>query len=587
MDNDKPLERDEKGDVLFDTGKMDWEKIRKSQYTYVFRYYDEMKSHYFPYFGLFSFADERMNEAKLDPEFYEKQLYWTPNHPPYDFFIRYHNWQLSMLIEFFKEVFEERAFIDGYQPSHKYYRVILPKSKHDEIINFINDFGLLSIRDLMLELIATAQNNYVEEIAFWERSEMQKLVNSAKKETQKAIQVIEKLDTKARERGEPGSKPPSELQYINFVFNDGAIKIEHAWLAREFIDHFKSYYSDLHYKNWKLDLERYPDRFEENIIKQQFKYKLAKSFYNLLTKCKFFPITKEEPTPNRLMLCIVRLLEFCLIPVAGTDELDEIKIKNVRNWLKRNELQPALTYAEIPANKERLLKYFEPELISITDEVKKADAISIALFISKRFNIDHLFADLTHIAQALRESAWMIGHQMLGDGRPFEPQFDEFRSFSELVNGVRAGKKIASIKYTLEGDDKEYLLTQRLPLYLIEESINDYSEDNQVEFDTDPVKTKITRTEDGGLKVDKEDEFNLPENRFMVRIVKSLYDYLLAEAAPVDERDFMPSERYYGIIASLLQETWFFYHQRPPEWFVIQKVKNWHQMALIKQKGRS
>jgi hypothetical protein len=587
MDNDKPLERGEKGDVKFDTGLVDWEKIRKSRYTYVFRYYDEKKTRYFPNFGLFSCADERMDKAKLNPEFYEKQLYWTPDHPPYDFFIRYHNWQLGMLVEFFKEVFEERAFIEGYQPSHKYYRIILPKSKHDEIINFINDFELLGVRDLLFELIATAQHKYVEKIAFWERPQMQKLISTAEKETQKAIEVIEKLDTEAWERGELGSKPPSELQYINFVFNDGVVKIEHAWLAQEFIDHFKRYYSDLHYKNWKLDLERYPERFEENIVKQQYKYKLAKSFYNLLTKCNFSPIKEEEPTPNRLMLCIVRLLEFCLIPVAGPDELDEIKIKNLRNWLKRNELQPALTRAEISANKERLLKYFEPELINITDEVKNAEAIAIALFISKRFNIDHLFADITHIAQALRESVWMIGHQMLGDGRSFEPQFDEFRSFSKLVNGVITGQKITSIKYTLEGDDKEHELTQRLPLYLIEQSLKDYSEENQVEFDTDPVKTKITRTNDGGLKVDKEDKFNLPETRFMVRIVKSLYDYLLVEAPPTDEREFMPSERYYGIIANLLQDTWFFYHQRHPEWFIIEKVKDWHKMAQIKQKEKS
>ena len=74
---------------------------------------------------------EKMEKARKDPEFFEKQLYWTPDRPPYDFFIRYHNWQLAMLVEFFKEVFEERAFIEGYQPNNKYYRVILAKAKHD------------------------------------------------------------------------------------------------------------------------------------------------------------------------------------------------------------------------------------------------------------------------------------------------------------------------------------------------------------------------------------------------------------------------------------------------------------------------
>lgn len=584
MEKEFPLERDAKGDVKLNIGKTDWEKIRKSQYTYIFHYYDEKRGRFVPYFGLFSSADERMEKARKDPEFFEKQLYWTPDRPPYDFFIRYHNWQLAMLVEFFKEVFEERAFIEGYQPNNKYYRVILAKAKHDEIINCINDYGLLSIRDLLFEVIATAQHKYVEEIAFWERPEMQKLVNTAEKETKKAIAVIEKLDTKEWERDEPGAKPPSELKYINFVFNDGAIKIEHAWLASEFIDHFKKYYGDLQYKDWKMDLERYPERFEDNIKKQQFKYKLAKSFYNLLTKTKIFPVSPGEPTPNRQMLCIARLIEFCLIPVAGPDEIDEIKIKNIRNWLKRKELEPALTYAEIPADKERLLKYFEKDFINITDEVKRADAISIGYFLSKRFKVDHLVHDLVHIAQSLKEYGSHIGHQMIGDGRPFEPTFPEFIAFSKLINGIKEGSKITSIKFRLEGDEKEYEISQRLPMYLIEEALKEYSEDQKVEFDTEPVQTTVTRPDQRSFKIQKADRFMQPEERFMVRIVKSFYDYLLAEAPPAGDRDFMPSERYYALIASMLQDTWFFYHQMHPEWFIIQKVKQWHKMSIPDKK---
>lgn len=580
MEQEMPIERDAKGDVKLNIGKADWEKIRRSQYCYIFHHYDEDKDYFFPCFGLFSSADERMEKARKDPEFFEKQLYWTPDHPPYDFFIKYHNRQLAMLVEFFKEVFEERAFLEGYQPNHKYYRVILPKAKYNEIINCINDYELLPIRDLLLEIISTAQHKYVEEIAHWERPEMQKLVTTAEKETQKAIAVVDKLDTKAWERGDLDAKPLSELKYINFVFNDGAIKIEHAWLAGEFIEHFKQFYADLHYKNWRLDLERYPERFEDNIKKQQFKYKLAKSFYNLLTKTKLFPVTPKEPTPNRLMLCIAKLLEFCLIPVAGSEEIDEIKVKNVRNWLKRKELEPALTFAEIPADKKRLLKYFEEEFINITDDIKRADAISVAYYLTKRFKMDHLVHDFVHIAQALREYGSHVGHQMIGKGRPFEPTFPEFVSLSKLVNGVIGGRKITSIRYKLDGDDNEYELTQRLPMYLIEESIKEYSNDQQVEFDTEPVQTSVTRPRVGAFKIQKADQFMQPENRFMVRFVKSFYDYLLTEAPPSDERDFLPSERYYSIIANMLQDTWFFYNQMHPEWFVIQKVKQWHKMSL-------
>ena len=578
MSEDNLPERDSKGDVKFNYGKADWDKIRRSQYTYIFHYYDEVKDHYFPHFGLFSSADERMEKAKEDPEFFEKELYWTPDHPPYDFYIRYHNGQLAMLVEFFKEVFEEKAFLHGYQPNHKYFKAILPKSKHDEIINCINDFELLPIRDLLFEVISIAQDNYVEHIAFWERPEMQKLVTSAEKETQKAIQVIEKLDEKAWMRGDAGAKPPSELLHINFVFNDGTIKIEHDWLAKEFIDHFKRYYDDLPYKNWRIDLARYPERFEDNIKKQQFKYKLAKSFYNLLTKTGLFKVTEAEPTPNRLMLCIAKLLEFCLIPVADEAELDEIRIKNIRNWLKRNELQPALTHAEIPPDKERLLKYFEPEFVNITDDVKRADAISLGFYLGKRFNVEDLVPDLVHIAAALKECGWLIGHQMFSGGIQPKAPFEEFEYFKKLVKGVKEKRKLASIKFKMEGDDTEYELQQRLPLYLIEEAIKEYSDDHQVEMDTDLVKTIVTRTEDKGYKIDKGTQFALPQERFMVRFVKAFYDYLLAESPP-GERDYMPSERYYGIIANMLHRTGFFYHQMHDEHFIVAKVKQWHKLA--------
>ncbi len=378
------------------------------------------------------------------------------------------------------------------------------------------------------------------------------------------------------------SKKHSKLLSVSFVFNDGTIKINHPWLAEEFVKHFKSHYDDLAYKSWKLDLERYSDRFHDNLKKQEFKYRLAKSFYNLFTKGGFFNVTESEPTPNKLMLCIATLLEFCLIPVGDPDEVEDVKIRHVRNWITRKDFEPALTHLEVPVNKDRLLKYFEPEFINLADDIKGADVLSIAFYIAKRFNINHLLPDLAHIAKALKEGIWLIGHQIIKDtSGPFEPQFEEFTTFSKFVNGIRNKKKIASIKYMLDGDEKEYELSQRLPMFLIEEAIKDYSEDHQVEFDMDPVKTTLIKSKDGGIKVDKETQFNQPETRFMVRFVKSFYDYLLAEAPP-EKREYMPSKRYYAIIANILQKTFFFSHQHNPEWFIIAKVEQWHKLAGIK-----
>lgn len=574
-DNTKP-KRNEKGDIEFET--VDLDSLRDSRFTYVFKYFDEDKLYYLPYFELFSKSKERMAKAGEDSEYFEVKLYKSPDEPPYDFYIRHNNNQLAMLIEFFKEVFHEKSFEQGYLPQHKYFKVIIPRQKYLEIINFINSYELLPIRDLLFEVIATAQHIYVEDIAFWERPEMQKLITSAEKETGKTMEILEKLDTSAYERGDIGSKPPSELIRINFVFNDGTVKLEHRWLTKEFVQHFKQYYDNLHFKDWRQDLARYPLTFREDRENQKFKYKLAISLYNLLTQTGLFKVTKSQPTPNRLMLCIAGLLEFCLIKVAEPDELDVIKAKNIRNWIRRNEIEPALTHAKIPFDKDRLLKYFEPYFIGLGEEVKRVDALSIGFSIAQRFNLESLEGDLSHIAQCLKQVNFFIGHQVTGSGNRQGKTVHEFENFKKLLNGVKSKQNIVSIKYKLEGDGTEYELTQRLPLYQIEEAIKYYMDDQRVEIDTDLVSTSVIKTGDDTFSIIKGDQFALPEERFMVRFVKSFYDYLLAESPP-GEFESIPSYRYYNIIGLMLLRAGFFYNQLVDERFVNEKVKQWHQLT--------
>lgn len=214
--------------------------------------------------------------------------------------------------------------------------------------------------------------------------------------------------------------------------------------------------------------------------------------------------------------------------------------------------------------------------------MKKIDAISIAIYLAKRFDIERLLPDLAHIAQALKEGYWLIGHQMFGGNQP-NPSFEEFTAFQKLVLAIKQGdNRISKIKFTLEKDPTEYELLQRLPLYLIEQALRDYIQDNQPEFDTDPVKTNIERTPEG-FKVEKGKEFSLPEERFLVRFANSFYNYLLHEAPP-GEFEYLPSNDYYTIIANMLQMTWCFYNKMDPEWFVVAKVKQWHELALNSKK---
>src|SRR5262245_60908295 len=176
-------ERDSNGDVKLNFQSPTAQELQKAKYTHIFHYYDQERQLYFPYFDLFSSMGERMNNATSDPNFLEIHLYRCAEGMEFTNKYIYHtNQQLEILTKFFKEVFEDRSFIDGYQPSHKFTQVILPKIIYDQIIVCINEYQLLPIRDLIFEIICIAQKKYVSEVSHWDTPYMQMLVKTAENE---------------------------------------------------------------------------------------------------------------------------------------------------------------------------------------------------------------------------------------------------------------------------------------------------------------------------------------------------------------------------------------------------------------------
>lgn len=563
------------GDVDFGSGPFDWKGFQWWRYTYVFHYFDPDFGYYRPYFNLNSHEDEKLNDLRQDPNFAEVELYRSPDHPPYDFYISYHNGMLRMLIDHFKEVFEERAFLEGHVPTNTFFTLILPKPLYHQLLNFINDFQLLSIRVLILEIIAIAQRKYVESVSFWEQPEQQRIITTAGREAAQAIKLIDKTDRKSWLRQ---GQRPAELLHVSFAFQDETIKISHPWLAKEFIESFKDQYSKFAYKNWRLDLERYPERFRDNEIKAQFKYRLAKSLYNLLTKEGFFPVSDATPYPNDLMLCIARIIEFVLIPVGAFDETDDVKRRHIRNWLRRNEFEEAITYMDLPVDIDKLGQYFGDDFIKWSDDAKRADAISLALYLTKRFNLEHLTAELAHIAQALRRLTSAQGFQLLSDSRRGQSLFPEYNSLRKLIETLQEKRPLNSLSFRVEGDEQQYQLEERLPLHLIESALKAYMESHKEEFENDIIKATYNTLPDGGYQIQYLDRFNLPQERFSVRFTTAFYQYLLEQAPPADN-EYMPSSRYYAIIAVMLQRTWFFYQQWDDERIIVEKVKRWHKLG--------
>ncbi|UTW62218.1 hypothetical protein KFE98_19780 [bacterium SCSIO 12741] len=557
--------------------EFNWGELRRQRFIYRWKYIHERFSWFPPCCPDPNNHKNSNNDQNLN-NCIEIQLYQAPENPPFDEYIKRSNWQLQLLVKHFKEVFDERSFIEGFIPEHKYQSVIMPPEIYQEISELIEKFGLNEIHDLILEILAIGQNTYTKNIAFWERAENQKLISSAKSESEKVIKIIEQSNAVFKDFDKRENEISPELDHIKFVFNTGTIKLEHKWLAEEFVEATKEHFDNSAYKNWRLELGRYHQRFNVFAEKATFKYGLTIALYNFLTQEGFIQVSDENPYPNQLMLCIAKLLEFCLLPVWDYSEVDDIKIKHVRNWVKRKELPHFNTHEEVNANRPLLLKYFEQDFIELTGPVKQIGTIVFSEFLIKRFGInDEILPEIVHLIDCLNKSRTLVETQPTFGFKDGKRAPEQYESFQSLISGLNNGEKIASFKFTTEnGHERE--LTERLPLYILEQAIKRYYQTDKVEFSSDVLPTKFSRQEDGAIKIEREDRFSLPNERHLVKLVSGFYNYL-KDHAGLSQSVYKPEEELYKIIAVIFIDSWVFYHRLYDEKKALDKIRQWHNLT--------
>jgi hypothetical protein len=435
---------------------------------------------------------------------------------------------------------------------------------------------LLPLRDLIFELIAIGQEKYIEDISYWETPVGQRIISTAGSQARELMRVFEKISDRRMLDSE--GREPAQLLRVNFVFDDSTIKIDHPYLAGEIPKLIQRYYDGLPYRNWHKELERYPDRFSESLQKQEFKYRFARSLYNLLTQVGVLELEPGIPFPNTLMEFIAQVLEFSLVPVGKKRDNLTDKGKLIRLWVQRHEVEEQITFTPIVPDRERLLKYFDRHFIDLTGDTKRADAISIAGFLAIRFDLQHLLPDLAHLAQILKESNF-LWKEIEGD--PHKKPFTGEQGWNSLLAAAK-GRSIAEVTIRLEGEDHASPpITERLPLHLLEKAIQTYYHDHTIDFEHDIIPTTVTGNL-SGYHIDKGDHINTPDSRFIVQFVDRLYRYLLTEAPP-GQYDSSPSRRYYAIIANLLQLSQSFGHNRDTEDFLVEKVRAWHNLSTPKE----
>jgi len=474
----------------------------------------------------------------------------------------------------------------------------MPKTLFYEISNFINDFNLLEIRDYIFYLIAKIQKTYIKDIQFYERPEMVEQIKNLPAEVKKTINVIDKTIEKPFKNLKK-YLPLPRLVNIKFDFEDGPITLSDPWLNNDIVDCVKRHFDDLPLKDWKKELERYPNRFDENVQKQQFKNRVAIALHNFFKEQKIFKIASGHNTSNEEVNCISKILQYAGLRFTAEPDVmlvelnynkndirkfEAANVKIVRNWLKRNELKQYPTEFECRPDYDLLYKYFDKKFIDCTLPYKRINTLFEALYFIKRFDISLDFAHtFAHLYDCLVTRRNQIGHQF--SPSPWNGNVcPEVKSFQAIINAANTNtfrQNIKEVSFTIDGVDKPQIVTEKLPTFVIKQALAEYFENHKEEFEFDLIETEIN---DNPVKYSFEIKskaiFKQPEDRFLPQFCKSFYSLLL-EVLPPSEAEYRISEKYHTIIGLFLNKSWIFGHQRTPEYILTQKVAEW--LHLFKQ----
>ncbi len=308
--------------------KIDWSLYLFLPGVYHWRYFSEEDQLFYEYS-----IDETnsLEELLPDDKCIGVHLFNYPDSGSMDVQWKHNNWQQDLIGEYFHEAFEDWAFHETANLKELFTDIIIPKRKYNEILNKIEEFGLLHIKDLLLETVAISQYIITHELPHWDTQEYRRMRMTAQAETEKAIRVVELSGVPYKyskyyhlklKEFSPG------LSSITFKFNDKtSIKIQHKGLAEEFVDHLMRYYDELKNKDWRKDLASYPERFGQSHLKDSFQKQIILAYFKLFTENKW--LVSDKKHPSRMMRCIVCMLEFSLLPISEEDYSDFRKGKIV------------------------------------------------------------------------------------------------------------------------------------------------------------------------------------------------------------------------------------------------------------------
>ena len=186
-------------------------------------------------------------------------------------------------------------------------------------------------------------------------------------------------------------------------------------------------------------------------------------------------------------------------------------------------------------------------------------------FICERFNLKRLKDNLAHIINCINTIANNTSHQITF--KKVSSSFPELENFSALIQAINENEKITDLKYTIK--DKEYQLTQKLPLHLIEKAIREYINNNPTDMESDLISEEPSNSNENTPS------FKLPHQRYMAKITKGLFHYL-EHHSEINSTAFNYGDEYYNIIAVIFMNTGVLRCDYSNEITAMNQVKQWH-----------
>jgi hypothetical protein len=552
-------------------GKLDHSKMNEYLSTYILREWDDKVLNYFPIENLWRYDLDELEIELGKAQIKVVELFKLKN-------LNFESPEFQMhfnLKEKFHYCLKDVLNFHNYGTSIETRRIVLKVDLQKEIETFIAENSLEKVHNFIYLLIAEIQQKYIDDIEFWDTSEKRKMINNAQLEANKLIEAIDRIKPEFDDEKLNNLK----LKHISFVFPDiNPIKIENEWLNDMIVDSVKKEFNRGAYKNWKKELKLWGRRFQDYEEHLNFRYYISQAIHSFFQDQKLFKTKENTKVSNKELLCIAKILEFGLIKIGNEGISDSQKIKNVRNYLKeeRKELETTPIHLPIEISLEFLLEFFDSDFLLNTPLTIPVDTITLAHGICERFEMQYLVKEIAHIITCLKLKLLQIDWQFSSSAvSKTTPNIKAFRELNQIISEKGEKKKLAELSFKIEGSPNHQILTDRLPLHIIERAIAEYYENHKEEFEVDLVKTTALNVpEKASFKIHSSDIFQEPENRFFIRFSYQMYQFIF-KVETENKKEKIDTNNFSLIIAIIFQKCWLFGHQMDDEHTIHQKVKQW------------